>query len=95
MPNYKITTESDHGRDDSDERIEFPDAKAAADDAQIALTEMARDRMPNGERARFGVEIEDEKGKRIYRASLDFKAEAGEEVERDAKAREQKKRESS
>jgi len=41
MPKFKITTDAGHGPETSDEPLHFPDKKAAIDDAQIAVAEMA------------------------------------------------------
>lgn len=74
MPKFKITTDAGNGPEGIDEPVEFPDIKAATDDAQIALAEMARDKLPNGKRADFGVKVADETGKDIYQADLHFEA---------------------
>ena len=74
MPKFKITTEAGPGTETPGEPIEFPHTDAATDDAQIALAEMARDKLPNGKRADFRVMVEDESGKQIYLAELHFAA---------------------
>jgi hypothetical protein len=53
MPKYTITTDNGEGVQRTDEPLEFPDTKAATDDAQIALAEMAREGMPDGKEAHF------------------------------------------
>ena len=74
MPTFRITIDADDGPDHLDP-MDFRDAKAASDDAQVALAEMAKERLPTGKRASFGVHIEDEAGKSVYRATLIFEAE--------------------
>lgn len=81
MPKYTITTDAGDGPERIDEPVEFPDTKAATDDAQIALADMARDKLPNGKHADFAVAVEDEGGKEIYRAALSFHAQAEEDLE--------------
>ncbi|WP_156640387.1 DUF6894 family protein [Bosea sp. PAMC 26642] len=74
MPKFTITTDAGSGPEVPDEPIEFPHTKAATDDAQIALAEMAREKLPNGKRADFGVKVEDESGKEVYAAEMHFQA---------------------
>lgn len=47
MPEFTIATDSTKGGELS-EKLEFPHAKAATDDAQVALADMAREAMPMG-----------------------------------------------
>lgn len=70
MPRFRVRTCKGDGPDEPGDPIEFPDAKAARDDAQKALVGMARDSMPLDREIRFGVEVEDEAGRRTYKASL-------------------------
>ncbi|PZN94049.1 MAG: hypothetical protein DCF30_20910 [Hyphomicrobiales bacterium] len=74
MPKYTFITDTDRSHDRSDEPLEFPDTKAAMDDAQVALADMARERLPNGNTADFAVKVHDEAGDEIYVAELHFKA---------------------
>jgi hypothetical protein len=74
MPKYTITIDSGDGPDGFDEPLEFPSAKAAAHDAKVALTEMARERIPDAEQGNFVVAIQDEDGQQVYRAGLKFEA---------------------
>ena len=81
MPKFKITTDAGEGPEspeNEEDLIEFLDLKAAIDDAQIALAEMARDKMPDGKAAHFSVGVEDEAGKQVYKAKLDFDADTEE-----------------
>lgn len=82
MPKFTITTDNSDG-EHSDDPIHFPSAKAATDDAQIALADMAREKLPDGKHAEFGVKVEDEAGKEIYRAGLSFSAKTEEDIERE------------
>lgn len=72
MPRFKIRTDNGDGPDDTGDSIEFPHEKAAREDAQKALAEMARDRMPLDRDTHFSVEVENEAGRRIYKGSLDL-----------------------
>ncbi len=67
-----------------DEPLEFTDRDAAALDAQVALTDMCRENLPHAGKAVYRVQIEDETGKPVYKASLSFDAEA--ETETDGQA---------
>lgn len=82
MPKFTITTDNSDG-EHSDEPIHFPNTKAATDDAQVALAEMARDKLPDGKHADFGVKVEDEAGKEIYRADLIFNARLEADIDRE------------
>ena len=82
MPKFTITTDNSDG-EHSDDPIDFPTTKAATDDAQVALADMARDKLPDGRHADFGVKVEDEGGKEIYRAKLAFDAKTEADIERE------------
>jgi hypothetical protein len=66
---------------DGGEPMEFSDASAARRDAQIAMTEMARDHILGKRKAHLAVEIDDDRGAAIYRAKLEFSGYDGEEPE--------------
>lgn len=72
MPIFNVRVDAGDGPDELGDPIDFPHDKAAREDAQKALAEMARDRMPLDRDTHFGVEIADEAGRRIYKASLDL-----------------------
>lgn len=76
MPKFRFTTQDGNKIDRDDVPLEFPDEKAATDDAQRALVDMADDKLPDGERADLSASVENEAGEEIYRASLTFKKEA-------------------
>ena len=75
MPQFRIATNSGNGLEPFDEPLEFPDQGAAALDAQVALTDMCRENLPHAGKADYRVQIEDETGKPVYKASLKFEAE--------------------
>lgn len=75
MPTFKIITDDGHHRSepqDPEELLDYPDSTWAIADAQVALGEIARDRVPTGQASRFSVEVADETGNVIYSARLDF-----------------------
>lgn len=82
MPTYNVRMDVGEGPDGG-EPMEFSDASAARRDAQIAMTEMARDHIPGERQAHLAVEIDDDKGAAIYRAKLEFSGYDGEEPETD------------
>ncbi len=86
MPKFTITTDDSEGAERSDESLEFPHTKAATDDAQVALAEMARDKLPEGKRADFGATVEDDTGSKVYRAGLSFAAKNKGDLDREAEA---------
>lgn len=83
MPKFMITTNSGDGAERCDEPLEFPHTKAAFDDAQIALADMAREKLPDGKRADFAVQVENEDGKEVYRAWLHFDAKTADDLVKD------------
>lgn len=76
MPLCRIATDAGNGLEPFEEPVEFPDRDAAAQDAQVALTDMCRENLPHARRADYRVQIEDETGRPVYKASLRFEAEA-------------------
>ena len=82
MPRYTITTNNGDGAERTEEPLEFPHTKAATDDAQNALSDMAREKLPDGKHADFDVTVQDEKGKEVYRAGLTFAAKDEEDLDR-------------
>ena len=63
--------------------LESPDKKTATDDAQIAIAEMARNKLPNGMRAVLAVKVADESGKAIYAAEMHFATNTEEDIARE------------
>ena len=80
MQKFTITTTEDSAKYERSEH-DFRDEKAATDDAQVALSEMVRDKLPNGSHADFAAKVENEAGDVVYRASLNFAAQTGDEIE--------------
>lgn len=74
MSKFTVTTDAGNGPETADEPIEFSSTKAATDDAQVALAEMARENLPDGKHADFAVKVEDDAGTEVYRAGLSFTA---------------------
>ncbi|AMJ60963.1 DUF6894 family protein [Bosea sp. PAMC 26642] len=74
MPKFYFTTDNGKVVDADDEGVELPDYIAAKDEAQNALVDIIRERLPNGEHADFKVEVQDETGDAIYLALMKFEA---------------------
>lgn len=70
MPRYFIDTNDDDVFVEDDEGQDFPNVEAAREVAQAALPDMARDKMPDGERRTFSACVRDEAGTVIYKATL-------------------------
>lgn len=85
MPTFRVKTDAGDGLQGTGEKLEFPHKRAAADDAQVALVEMAHETLPVERAAHFAVEIEDETGKPIYKASLDFSGQSEDELDNQGK----------
>lgn len=77
MPTYRVRMTAGDGAGES-EPLDFRNNQAATRDAQIAIAEAAREAIPGQDKAHIGVEIDDERGKPVYRAQLDFKGRSGE-----------------
>ncbi len=80
MPKYYITSDDGSGPRREPEPVDFPDEKAATDDAQTSLADMAGEILPDGKHAAFSIRLNDEAGAEVYRASLTFDASTGEET---------------
>ena len=76
MPTYNVRMNVGDDQDEG-EPMEFPDTVSACRDAQVAMAELARDKIPGESQAHLAVEIYDHEGKPVYRAELDFKGRAG------------------
>ena len=81
MPTFRVKTDAGDGLDGTSETLEFPHRRAATDDAQVALVEMATETLPMEQAAQFAVEIEDETGKPVYKASLDFSGQSEDDLD--------------
>lgn len=75
MQRYFIdTNDGDHPCRDED-GYEVPDAEAARRMALDALPDMARERLPDGDRWTFTARVRDAGGRVIYTAELNLKGE--------------------
>ena len=70
MPRYFFDTNDGDMVDEDDVGLEFADHEAARREAIATLPDMARDRLPDGDRRNFSVRIRDEAGTVLYSASL-------------------------
>ena len=70
MPRYFIDTSDGDTFVHDDEGHDFPDASAARDAAQAALPDIARDKMPNGDKRTFCAFVRNETDAVIYRVAL-------------------------
>jgi hypothetical protein len=82
MPSYTITTNNGDGTERTQVPLKFRDTKAATDDAQVALSDMAREKLPDGKHAELEVSVKDDAGKHVYRAGLSFTAKDEGDLER-------------
>lgn len=80
MPRYFVTSDDGSGPRKEPEPVDFPNEKAATDDAQCSLADMAGEMLPDGKHAAFSIKLNDEGGEEIYRASLQFDASTGDET---------------
>ncbi len=76
MPTYNVRMDSGDGPDDG-EAMDFPDVDKACRDALVAMTEIARERIPGETKAHLGIEIDDEDGQPVYRAEMNFQGSQG------------------
>lgn len=70
MPRYFIDTSDGDTFLYDDEGYDFPDAGAARDAAQAALPDMAREKLPDGDKRTICAFVRDETGAVIYRVAL-------------------------
>lgn len=81
MPKYRYTTHDGEKTTRGDGPIDLPDDKAAADEAQRGLADIAKEKLPDGSQTER-VSVEDEAEEVIYQASLKFRGETAEEMRR-------------
>ncbi|AMJ62767.1 DUF6894 family protein [Bosea sp. PAMC 26642] len=74
MARFFFDTHDDGSVDLDTSGVDLPDEAAARDEAQRALSDMVREKLPNSEHLDFGVIVRDEAGAQIYVASLTFVA---------------------
>lgn len=72
MSRYFFDTDDGDFRSQDDEGIELSDAEAARLAALDVLPDMARDKLPDGDRRTFSVRVRDEAGAVLYSATLDL-----------------------
>jgi hypothetical protein len=72
MSRYFFDTDDGDFRSQDDEGMELPDAEAARLAALDVLPDMARDKLPDGDRRSFSVRVRDEAGAVLYSATLDL-----------------------
>ena len=70
MPRYFIDTSDGDTFIHDDEGHDLPGVTAARDVAQAALPDIARDKLPDGEKRTFCAFVRDETGAVIYRVAL-------------------------
>ena len=75
MPRYFIDTDDDDFLLIDRDGVELDSDATARLYAQDALPDMARDKMPDGERRTFVVAVRNEAGEVIYRATLTLRGE--------------------
>lgn len=77
----KFTVTTDDGRGPlRHESVAFDTEDEAIKEAQRAVADMAKDALPNGQRAEFRASVDDELGRDVYRASLTFSARGRAEI---------------
>lgn len=87
MPKYRFTTDDGEDQTVGDTRLDLPNNKAAADEAQNALADIAQDKLPDGSEIEFRVAVENEDDEVVYQASLKFPGETAEQMAEHRQAR--------
>lgn len=80
MPKYRFTTTNGAQVDVGSYWLEFPDDRAASQEAQRALADMAKDELPDGAHLELRIAVENRAGDVVYQASLDFRGETAEQM---------------
>ena len=70
MPRYFIDTDDGDVRINDDQGFDLADAEAARREAMAVLPDMARDKLPDGDRRTFVATVRDEEGSVVYSATL-------------------------
>ena len=70
MPRFFIDTDDGDSPHRDEEGFDLPDAQAARDAAMDALPDMARDKLPDGDRRTFTTTVRDQHGTVLYTAAL-------------------------
>lgn len=72
MPRYFFNTDDGETRLQDGEGMDLPDVQAARAIAMSSLPDMARDKLPNGDRFTFSVQVCNGMGTLLYSATLEF-----------------------
>ena len=75
MPRYFFDTDDGDQSFRDDEGLDLPHVEAAREAALDALPDMARDKMPDGDRRTFVATVRDAYGVVVYSATLSLKGE--------------------
>ena len=75
MPRYYFDTDDGHYQHHDDEGVQFADVEAARKEAIRALTDIAQDALPDGDRRDFTSSVRTEAGQVLFRAKLSLVAE--------------------
>lgn len=76
MPTYNVRMDVGEGPDQG-ELMDFADADAACHDAQVAMAEAAKEKVPGTDKAHLAVEIDDMDGATVFRGEMDFTGRKG------------------
>lgn len=72
MPRYYFDAHDGDRFIRDDTGVDLPGIEAAKDEASKVLPEIAREKMPDGSRRDFTIEVRDETGRPVIRAGLSF-----------------------
>jgi hypothetical protein len=72
MARYFFDTSDGVTLDSDTEGVELTSEESARTEAKVALTDMAREKLPMGDFSNFSVVVRNEAGRAIYSASLVF-----------------------
>ncbi|AMJ62303.1 DUF6894 family protein [Bosea sp. PAMC 26642] len=86
MPKFYFTTEDGQRVEANEDGVELADEFAAKDEAQNALVDMAREKLPNGKHADFAITVQDAAGNSFYRAKMTFDGQNPKEEDRENSA---------
>lgn len=84
MPKYRVSTDNGEQLDDGNEGLEFANDKAASDEAQRAIADMAQERLPDGMHRHMKVSVRNEADEVVYQAPLTFRGETAEDMKSQA-----------
>ncbi|MBX9931547.1 MAG: hypothetical protein K2Y56_08405 [Methylobacterium sp.] len=70
MPRYTIDTNDDELLVEGDDAEGLTDVEAARRAALSVLPDMAREKLPDGDRRTFCASVRDEEGRVVYKATL-------------------------